>query len=100
MVRVALTQPGQVVGDILGRHQLNLDPATLRESSRVPLQVTLVGLQRVRGQAALDGQVVEIAADRGRDRGGGGTGQLSTSASGVAGRPSASATGGQVTTPS
>ena len=79
----------------MGDDRPDLGPAAGRQRRRVPVQVALVGLEGVRGQPALYREVIEVPADGGRDRG-----QLRTSASGRTGRPCASATGGQVISPS
>ena len=71
------------------------DPAAGGQHGLVAEQVAPVGLQRVRGQAALYGQVIKVTVDGTRQGG-----QLSTSLSGIAGRPCASATGWQVSAPS
>jgi hypothetical protein len=91
---IAFTQPGQE-----RRHVCRGDLADRRHGAagkrrRVTLEVPVVGLQRVRGEAALDQQVVEVTADRFSD-----AGQFSTSAGAVHRRPWASATGRQVTVP-
>ena len=94
MLRVARAQPGQEGRHVLRRDLADLGPAPDGERGGVPLQVPAVGLQRVRGEAPLDHQVIEIPADRPGDGG-----QLSTSLTGVQGRPCASATGAQVRAP-
>jgi hypothetical protein len=92
---VALPQPGQEVSDILRADVLDLGPPGRGQRRCVALQVTPVRLERVLREPALYGQVVEIPPDNSGEGG-----QLSTSASGTAGRPWASATGAQVMVPS
>jgi hypothetical protein len=92
---VALPQSGEKVSDILRADVLDLGPPGRGQRSGVTLQVTPVRLERVLGEPALHGQVVEIPPDRSGEGG-----QLSTSASVTAGSPWASATGAQVMLPS
>ncbi len=94
MIRVTGAQPGQERRHVLGRHLADTPRTAGGQRYHIPLQVPAVGLQRVRGQAPLDHQVIEIPADGGSD-----AGQLSTSRTGFHGRPCASATGGQVRAP-
>jgi len=95
MVVVPFAQPGQEGRDILRVGLGDVRPAPGRQRRRVPEQVPPVGLQGVRRQATLDREVGEITVDGIRQRG-----QLSTSPTGVDGRPCASATGWQVSAPS
>jgi hypothetical protein len=92
---VPFPQPGEEIRDVLRAHVLYLGPPGRGQGRRVSLEVATVGLESVLGEAPFDGEVVEIAPD-----GSGEGGQLSTSTSGSAGRPCASATGAQVTLPS
>ena len=91
---VAFPQPGQEVSHVGRRHVGDLDAPCGRQSGRVAPKITPVCLERVLREAALDGQMVEIAPDR-PDQ----CGQLSTSTTGTAARPWASATGAHVTVP-
>ncbi|GAB3183138.1 hypothetical protein GCM10027259_37650 [Micromonospora palomenae] len=95
-------QPGQVRLDLPRADGGQVGHPGDREGVEIPLQVPTVRRERVRREATLDGQVVEVAADgtaqgrRGRDARAGGvrcSGQASTSASGRVGMPCASATG-------
>jgi hypothetical protein len=95
MVFVTLAQPGQELGDVLRGDLADVVATAGSQRRGVPVQVTPVRLQRVRGQTPLDRQVVEV----GRDGLRGGC-QLSTSARVAAGSSCASATGWQVTWPS
>ena len=52
---VALAQPGQELSDLGRRHLADLGPAGGGQRRSVPLQVPAVRLDRVDGQAALDG---------------------------------------------
>jgi hypothetical protein len=79
---IAFAQPGQEVSDIGRGDVSDLRAAGHGEGRRVALQIAPVRLERVRGEAALDGQVVEISIDRPGQRC-----QVSTSASGTAGKP-------------
>jgi hypothetical protein len=92
MILVTLAQPGQEPGHVLGGHLGDVRHAPRRQRLRIAPQVPAVGLQRVRGQAALDHQVVEIALGRALDAGGRDGFQLSASLAGVQGRPCASPT--------
>ena len=94
MVGVAFPQAGQKVSHVGRRHVRYLGPPGHRQGSRVAPQVAAVSLERVLGKAALDCKMVEVAPDRAGQRG-----QLSTSATPVAGSPCASATGAHVTIP-
>src|SRR3954447_15870888 len=71
------------------------------EVLRVPARVAPVGGDRVRGQPAFDGEVVQVAGDDPLDVGSGVQrgGQTSTSWSGTAVMPWASATSGRTTCP-
>ena len=95
MLLVALPQPGQERGHILGGHLADDGPAPGGQRHGVAVQVAPVGLQGPRGQAALDREVIEVRLDRARKGG-----QLSTSLTPTAGSPCASATGRQVSPPS
>ena len=95
MLAVPLAQPGHERRDVVRGHLADHGLAPGGEHGLVTLQVPAIGLQRVRGQATLNRQVVQVAVDCARQGG-----QLSTSLTGVAGRPCASATGRQVSTPS
>lgn len=103
MVVVARAQSGQVRLDDAGSDRREVGDTGLGQRREVTLQIPAVRGEGVRGQAALDGEVVEVPADgtaqgrRGFDARTGpfdsGVGQPSTSASGSTGMPCASATG-------
>ena len=99
MVGITCSQPGHVVGDVGGGHVADLGPAGRGQRRGVPVQIPLVRLECVGGQPALDGKVVEVAADRRADGRQLRANQLSTSDSGTTGSPWASATGPQVIAP-
>jgi len=88
VVIVALAQPGEEPGHVLGRHLADAGPARRGERGRVAAQVSAIGLKRVFCQATLDRQVVEVAPDR-RDDGDRlrDSVQLSASPGAVHGRP-------------
>ena len=91
---VALPQGDEEGGDVLLTDLGDRADAGPGEVLQIAVQVAAIGQQRVAGRAALDDQMVEIAADGLRQRGGQRrVGQRSTSsrARGVA--PCASATG-------
>jgi hypothetical protein len=92
---VALSQTGQEVSDVLSGDLPDLGSPARTQGCGVAFQVPPVRLKRVLGQAALDGQVVEIPRDRARE-----CRQPSTSARVRDGSPCASATGSQVRFPS
>lgn len=103
MVVVSGAQPGQVRLDDAGADRREVGDAGVGQGREIALQIPAVRGEGVRGQAALDGEVVEVAADgtaqgrRGLDARTGpfgrGVGQPRTSASGSTGMPCASATG-------
>jgi hypothetical protein len=95
MIVIPLAQPGQEGRDILRGHLTDDRPAPRGQRLGVTEQVAPVSLQGVRGQAPLDREVIEITLDGFRQGG-----QLSTSLTGVDGRPCAFATGWQVRVPS
>jgi hypothetical protein len=87
---VPFPEPGQEGGDILLRDVGQVGEPGRRELVEVAAQVPAVRRQRVGGEAALDGQVVQVRRDGpGRGRGA----QPSASASEVSGIACASATG-------
>jgi hypothetical protein len=92
MLAVAFPQASQKVSDVLRADGSDLRPSPLLQRGGIPVQVAPVCLQRVRGQAPLYRQVVEVRRD-GLKR----SCQLSTSASVAADMPCASATGWHVT---
>jgi hypothetical protein len=110
---VALGQRRQVGRDASRRDRGQIGDRRGGQPVRVPVEVPPVSVQRVAGQPALDGQVVEIPADRTTQRGGradcpagrrvrvcalrAGWIQPSTSASVMWAIPCASATGPYVT---
>ena len=95
MLTVALAQASQKVSDVLRTDSADVLQSALIQRRCIPVQVAPVGLQRVRGQAPLYRQIVEVGRDRLR-----GSCQLSTSASVAADMSCASATGSHVTWPS
>jgi len=82
VIDIALPQPRQEIGHVLAADRLDIGLPGRGHGRRVTLQITPVSLQRVLGEAALHGQVVEIPPDSSGDRG-----QLSTSARVIHGRP-------------
>ena len=80
---------GQERGDVRLRHVLDRLRAGSREEVDLAPEISLVGLQRVGREAALDREVIEVDPDGTRD-----LAQPSTSASDDVGRPWASPTGG------
>jgi hypothetical protein len=95
MLTVAFAQARQEVCNVLGSDVADFGQPVASQRCRVPQQVAPVCLQGVRGQSALDRQMIQIAPD-----GAGNSCQLSTSAGVTAGRLWASATGAQMTMPS
>ena len=90
MLLVALAHPGQETGDVRLRHLREVVATGVGEEPHIALQIPPVRRERVRGEPALDGQVVEVGRYGPRGRG---AAQPSASASGVSGRACASATG-------
>jgi hypothetical protein len=66
---VARPQADQVIGDVRRLDVTDLRAAGRLERAGIPRQVPVVGRQGVGGQPALDGQVIEVPADSGGDRG-------------------------------
>jgi hypothetical protein len=90
MLGVALAQGGEEAGDVGFGDLGQVVPSGGGQRADVPAQVTAVRRQGVRGQPALDGQVVEVRRDGARRRR---RAQPSASASGVSAMACASATG-------
>ncbi len=67
---VSLAQGRQVGRDLARRHGGQIDDRRRREPCQVTIEIAAVRAQRVAGEGALDGQVVEVATDRATQRGG------------------------------
>ena len=76
-----------MTGDVSGADLREVRDARTGQLGGVTLEITPVGRQRVAREATLDTQMVEIGVDRGIET------QRSTSVSGIARMPCASATG-------
>jgi hypothetical protein len=64
VVLVALAEQREVVGHVRGGDLGDLSGTARGQRRGVPLQVPAVRLDRVSGQPALDGEMVEVPADR------------------------------------
>jgi hypothetical protein len=65
---VTVAQRRDVPGDLGGRGRGEVVDPTRGERDQITIQITAVRRERVAGQAALDGEVVEIGADRAAQR--------------------------------
>ena len=73
MLVIAFAQPGKEFCDVLGGYRADLGAPARGQGGGVPLQVPAVRLDGVSGEAALDGEMVEVPAGRRCDSGQPGT---------------------------